>query len=38
MINKYFSRGLKRLENLEVSEGKKKILRDYTLKLIDRIT
>ena len=38
MINKYFSRGLRRLENLNVSEGKKKNLKDYTLKLIDRIT
>jgi geranylgeranyl diphosphate synthase type II len=38
MINKYFSRGLKRLEKLNVPEIKKVQLRDYALKLIDRIT
>lgn len=37
MINKYFSRGLKRLESIKVSEGKKKYLKNYTLQLIDRI-
>ncbi len=38
MINKYFNRGLKRLENLNVNEDKRQNLRDYTLNLIDRIS
>lgn len=36
-INQYFSKGLSQLNKLDVPEAKKKILREYTLQLIDRI-
>ena len=36
-INQYFRKGLLQLENLKVPDSKKKVLREFTLKLIDRI-
>lgn len=37
-INFYFKRGLAQLDKLNVNEEKKKVLKGYTLNLIDRIT
>lgn len=38
MINQYFEKGLAQLEELKISESRKKMLKSYTLNLIDRNT